>query len=303
MRAADVLVVGAGPAGVAAAAQCAHLGLDARIVDRAGEAGGLVANGFLVENYPGLERPIPGEELAARLRGHLSRFGLGVERAEARDFLNDGGVWITSTSAGEIASRTIVFAVGTRPEPLGVPGEREAGGRVFHEVRGLLGRLPSPRRVAVVGGGEASLDYARSLAARGAEVVLCVRGPALRARGRLVEAASRTRGVSIRFRTRVERIESFADRVALALASEEGSSSLEAEALLVAVGRSAALSPLFPECGHGRPVGRQIEVSPGLFVCGDARAGGLGQVGVAVGDGLEAAGLIAASLKDRPGPP
>ena len=64
-------------------------------------------------------------------------------------------------------------------------------------------------------------------------------------------------------------------------------------AVLVAVGRTSALSPLFPECGHGRPVGRQIEVSPDLFVCGDARCGGLGQVGIAVGDGLEAAGIIA----------
>jgi thioredoxin reductase len=46
-------------------------------------------------------------------------------------------------------------------------------------------------------------------------------------------------------------------------------------------------------------VGRQIEVSPGLYVCGDARCCGLGQVGIAVGDGLEAAGLIAASLRER----
>ena len=79
MRIADLLVVGAGPAGVAAAAQAARLGLEVRIIDRAGRAGGLVANGFLVENYPGLEAPVPGAELARRLGEHLARYGLAVD--------------------------------------------------------------------------------------------------------------------------------------------------------------------------------------------------------------------------------
>jgi len=293
----DVLIVGAGPSGVAAAAQCAHLGLGVRIIDRTGAAGGLVANAFLVENYPGLERPPSGEELAARFRAHLERFDLSVERASARGFLNDDGVWFVTTDTGEIASRAIVFAVGTRPKPLGAPGERECEGRVFTEVRGLLARFPSPKRTVIAGGGEAACDSARSLAARGASVSLLVRGDSLKARGRLVTAVRGTPGIELGFGARIERLEMTEDGIVASIASQGGSSSLEVDAVLVAVGREPALTPIFPDCGHGHPAGRQIRMSHGVYVCGDARCGGLGQVGIAVGDGLEAAGLVAREIR------
>jgi len=295
MRVADVLVVGAGPAGIAAAAQCARLGLKARIIDRTGSAGGLVANGFLVENYPGLEA-LPGEALSARLADHLSRFALEVERREARDLVNDDGVWIVTADRDDIAARAVVLAVGTRPRPLGAPGEDQAKDRVFYEVRDLLHAVPRPGHVVVVGGGEASLDYALTVAARGAAVTLLVRGSALKASGRLVEAVSRAPAIEIRLEARVERIVPSDGAVAIEVAYPDGVRFLAADAMLAAVGRTSALTPLFPECGHGRPRGRQIEVSPDLFVCGDARLGGLGQVGIAVGDGLEAAGMIARRL-------
>jgi thioredoxin reductase (NADPH) len=295
MRVADVLVVGAGPAGVAAAAQCARLGLQTRIIDRAGSAGGLVANGFLVENYPGLEA-LPGEALASRLKDHLARFDLAVERLEARDLVNDDGVWIVTADREELAARAIVLAVGTRPKPLGVPGEAKAQDRVFYEVRTLLGALPPLRHVVVVGGGEASLDSALTLAASGASVTLLVRGAALKAAGRLVEAVARTPAIEIRFDARVMRIVPTDGAVAVEVAYPDEVRFLSADALLTAVGRTSALEPLFPSCGHGRPLGRQIEVSPDLFVCGDARVGGLGQIGIAVGDGVEAAGMIAKRL-------
>jgi thioredoxin reductase (NADPH) len=292
MRVADVLVVGAGPAGVAAAAQAARLGLKARIIDRTGAAGGLVANGFLVENYPGLAAT-SGEALAALLADHLSRFDLAVERREARDLVNDDGVWIVTADRDEIAARAVVLAVGTRPRPLGAPGEAQAQDRVFYEVRDLLAALPRPSHVVVVGGGEASLDYALTLAARGATVTLLARGSALRASGRLVEAVSRAQSIEIRLEAGARRIVPSDGAVAIEVAYPDGARFLAADAVLVAVGRTPALTPLFPECGHGRPQGRQIEVSPDLFVCGDARLGGLGQIGIAVGDGLEAAGIIA----------
>jgi len=295
MRVADVLVVGAGPAGVAAAAQCARLGLQTRIIDRTGSAGGLVANGFLVENYPGLEA-LPGEALASRLADHLSRFDLAVEKREARDLVNDDGVWIVTADRDEIAARAVVLALGTRPKPLGVPGEERARDRVFYEVRDLLHAVPQPGHVVVAGGGEASLDYALTLAARGAAVTLLARGSALRASGRLAEAVSSVPAIEIRLEARVERIVPSDGVVTIEVAYSDDVRFLGADAVLVAVGRTPALTPLFPECGHGRPQGRQIEVSPDLFVCGDARLGGLGQVGIAVGDGLEAAGIIAKRL-------
>jgi thioredoxin reductase (NADPH) len=205
-------------------------------------------------------------------------------------------VWIVTADREELAARAIVLAVGTRPKPLGVPGETKAQGRVFYDVRTLLGALPRPRHVVVVGGGEASLDYALTLAASGASVTLLVRGAALKAAGRLVETVACTPAIEIRLEARVVRILPADGAVAVEVAYPDDVRFLSADALLAAVGRTSALEPLFPSCGHGRPVGRQIEVSPDLFVCGDARVGGLGQIGIAVGDGLEAAGMIAKRL-------
>jgi thioredoxin reductase (NADPH) len=249
MRIADLLVVGAGPAGVAASSQAARLGLTVRIVDRAGVAGGLVANGFLVENYPGLE-PLPGEAVAARLRDHLARFGLAVERAEARDLVNDDGVWIAALDRGEIAARAVILAVGTRPKPLGVPREAAAGSRVFYDVRALLEAVPRPARAVVVGGGEASFDYALSLAARGAGVTLLVRSAAPKAVGRLAAAVAATPAIELRLEARVEALTPADDGVLVGIAALAGARIVRADAVLAAVGRVAALEPILPPCGH-----------------------------------------------------
>jgi thioredoxin reductase (NADPH) len=270
MRRAEVAIVGAGPAGAACAVQCQRLGVPPLLLDRTGRAGGLIENAHCVENYPGLEEPVAGPVFAQRIRAHLARFEVPVERATVRRVVPHKEGLLLEGDGCEILARAVVVACGTEPVRLGVAEEEVLEGvRLFYDVCSLRARLASPRRVLVVGGGEAACDYALSLADAGTRVELVTRGPELKARGRL---ARRVR-------------ESAMICVHLCVAESPAGLSAwnEADAVLVAVGR--------------RPGDLVPPSAPGVFVAGDARTGVLGQVGVAVGDGLAAAAMAVAFLE------
>jgi thioredoxin reductase len=345
MRETGIAVVGAGPAGVAAAAQCARLGVVPLILDRTGRAGGLVEAGFLIENYPGLEAPLPGPELARRFQAHLERFGLSVLAESVTRVEPRGDHWLVTSDAEQRLAGAVILGVGTRPLAWSAPGFAAlAGDRVFDDVRDLLCRFPAPRRVLVAGGGEAAFDYALTLARAGAEVGILVRGPAPRATGRLLALANTAPRIRLETGARVASLEAAADGVIATLETPRGIERRAADAVLSAVGRERALDGLLPEpegarvlCARpeekshppdplpcegrgseaissppssqeggvgGRGTGPggseccALELAPGLFVCGDARLGSLGQSGIAVGDGLAAAALAVARVRE-----
>ncbi|HUT77682.1 MAG TPA: NAD(P)/FAD-dependent oxidoreductase [Polyangia bacterium] len=298
MRETGIVVVGAGPAGVAAAAQCARLGIVPGILDRTGRAGGLVASGFLIENYPGLEEPLPGPGLARRFAAHLERFGLSVLTESVTRVEPRGDRWLVTTDAGNRLAGAVLLCVGTRPRPWSVPGVGSAGaGRVFHDVRDLLGRFPEPRRVLVVGGGEAAFDFALSLARTGAGVSILVRSAAPRAVGRLLSLAAGEPRIRVETAVRAVALEPAANGVTAVLETARSVERRVVDAVLAAVGRESGVDGLLPESLRAGMRGA-IERAPGLLVCGDARLGSLGQTGIAVGDGLAAASLAMARARE-----
>jgi thioredoxin reductase (NADPH) len=285
MRRAALIVIGAGPAGCAAAVQGRRLGLEVRLWDESGRAGGLIRQAHRVENYPGIE-PLDGPALAARLAEHVARFGIAVEARRAeRVAAGAGGPQVTARDSGgrreTLEAAAAILAVGTRPRRSGIAGEDELEGRtLFFEVRDLLRAVPAPRRVVVIGAGEAALDYALTLADAGAEVCVLARGREPRAAQRLVEATRSHRAIEVRTGIAAERL--LPDGGGVRLALEAPRSSLTADAVLVAVGRE-------PRTGEILDAGETGPDAAGIHVVGDARLGCLGQVGIAVGDGLAAA--------------
>ncbi len=287
MRRVALAVIGAGPAGCAAAVQAARLGVRPWLLDREGRAGGLIENARHVENYPGLEAPVSGTVFARRLGEHLHRFGLEVEQGELTALgAGPGGkagpsapatVFRLTGSFGEVEARAVILAVGTGPRHLGVPGEAALAGRtLFYEVKHLLPK--PPERVLVVGAGEAAFDYALSLAGAGARVKVLMRSDRPAARGRLVEQVGEDRRILLTRVAEVQAVVSEGEGVAVTVRSPSGPKVLKGGALLVAVGRTSAAEGLAGGAAGG-----------GFFVVGDARRGALGQAGMAVGDGLEAA--------------
>jgi thioredoxin reductase (NADPH) len=302
---ARVIIVGAGPAGVAAAIQCRRLGVPALLVDRAGHAGGLARNARRIENYPGSPHALSGPEFARDLRAHLRRSDLPVVKADIAGIAKGPRGFVASHDGGELACEAIILANGTEPLRMGIEAERELEGtRLFYEVRPLLRRRPKPRAVVVVGGGEAACDYALTLAEAGAETHLVVRSDRLKARGRLAGAVQRVSRVLIHYNARCERI-STSPRFSVRVrgAGERNGADMHPDAILIAIGRRSAAPQLLGAAidvpANGRAACVVAGSMPGLFIAGDARLGALGQIGMAVGDGLAAAAEAAAFLEKR----
>jgi thioredoxin reductase len=286
------VIVGAGPAGCAAAVQAKRLGLAPLLLDRTGAAGGLLFNAFSVENYPGLA-PLTGPQLAAELGAHLARFDIPVVQAQVTGVARerDGYTVTVHGDSSPLQARCVILAPGTSAVQLDV-NEATAllGCGLFYEVAALLAAIPAPGQVLVVGGGEAALDYALTLDRSKARVQVLVRGTRLRAQGRLPELVQRTGRIALRFETELTALQR-ADRgqgIRALIQGPRGEETLEADALLAAVGRYPAVAPLLQSLDVTPGPGVST-AEPGLFVAGDARLAALGQVGIAVGEGLAAA--------------
>lgn len=295
MRKVEVAIIGAGPAGCAAAVQCARRGLTSVLLDRTGELGGLLANAFSIENYPGTEGPLSGPVFAARLNTWLSRFAVAVHKADVSTVsVADGKIVIEST-AGFFRVRAAVLATGTVPRRAGIAGETEvAGTTLFYEVRHALAHAPS--KALVIGGGEAAFDYALSLAAAGCRVRLCLRSKSHRAGPRLAGLVARTPEISVDFGSRIETFRPTDDGVEAVLSA---GTVRRADCIVVAVGRESSVPALSPAPKAPLvPAASVLTTIPGLYIAGDVRLSSLGQAGIAVGDGLECAARAAAFVEE-----
>jgi len=300
MRSTSIIVVGAGPAGCAAAVQCARMGVMPVLLDSTGRPGGLIGNAWSVENYPGLE-PMDGREISNRLKEFLDRFRVEIVPAVVSSVRRDSGQLVVDSSDGVLGAGAVIIATGTRPVLLEVPGSEELRGRGFcYEVRELLEADPVPERVAVIGGGEAALDYSLSLAGAGASVTLLVRGGVLRAGQRLIDLVAADEHISIRYGIGIGSLGRSEEGMTVTFSSEELEDSLHCDGVVAAIGRETATDHLPEELrgGNTASVGTGWE---GLYIVGDARLGALGQVGIAVGDGLEAAMAAVSLVKGREG--
>ena len=279
---AEICIVGAGPAGIAAAIQLARAGHDLTVIER-DLPGGTVRNARRIDNYPGYAVGISGPELAELLEDHLAGYVPETTQAEVeRIERGTGGYTIhlaSGASLGPFAG--VVLATGSRPRPAGFPGEAELArsGRLVYEVAGLIeahrsGSIATEGEVLIDGGGEAAIEYALSCDDRGLSVTLLARS-GLRGIRSLVDA------VEARGCLRVLHGEVRSATAGERLAVETSAGLLEVDHLVVAVGRAASI-PVLSGFDEDNP--------PRDFrIAGDLARGRLGQVAIAVGDGIEAA--------------
>ena len=288
-----IVIVGAGPAGCAAAVQCKRLGVEPRLLDRTGRAGGLIANAHRVENYPGLE-PSDGPTFVARLQAHIARFGIEVVSGTVTGLEASPRRFVVRGSSGALTSASVILAVGTAPLPLEIRGARDLrDDLLFYEVRDVLTAHRTPRHVLVIGSGEAALDYALTLAHAGARVTILVRGDGVQACRPLVEHVSREPAIRILSRREPVSLKQAACGVAAVVRGESDVEEIRADCVLAAIGRRSTASSLLRDVAYDAR-GHAVTLRSGLYLAGDARSGTLGQVGMAVGDGLAAAAAAVA---------
>ncbi|MBN1426436.1 NAD(P)/FAD-dependent oxidoreductase [Candidatus Fermentibacteria bacterium] len=296
MRHERIVIIGAGPAGVSAAIQCQRLGVSPCLLDRDGQAGGLIGNAWRIENLAGVT-PCDGPAMAGRFQESLARFNLAVERAVVERVGHASTGLLVEGSMGLIAAGAVILAPGTRPLSLDMPGISGATTRVFFEVRDLLRHGARPNSVLVIGGGEAACDYALSLAAVGASVTVVMRSGSPRACRRLVDAVAGTPAITVCAKTTPRTYAEGPASATLEVDTPEGEACLRAEGILIAIGRVSRVPDLL-DLDFGSARTTEILPFPGapLFIAGDARHGGLGQLAMALGDGVAAATRAVATI-------
>jgi thioredoxin reductase (NADPH) len=320
MRACDVAIIGAGPAGLAAAVYAASEGLGTVILEP-DLPGGQAGTSSLIRNYLGFPRGLSGEDLATRAVDQAWLFGASFTLGAADGLTVDGASRVVHAAGGQVEARAVVIATGVTWRRLGVP-ELEAlvGAGVFYGAAAAEAHAMAGQHVYVIGAGNSAGQAAIHLSRYAASVTMVVRGPGLAASmsSYLVTEISKTANIRIRPSTEVTggsgqcSLETLTLRHRISGATE----TLPAAALFVMIGaepRTTWLSGAIErddqgfirtgrdlhragELPPGWPLKRPplpLETSvPGVFAAGDVRHRSIKRVASAAGEGATAIHLV-----------
>lgn len=279
----DVAIVGAGPSGSAAAIYLARHGIDVILIEKE-EVGGLALNANCIEDYPGIPDGMAGPEFGFNLQKQLASHGITVEHDEVVRMTKEGGVFQLHGLRRKNEASCVILATGTKPKQLSARLIGDVSERIFYEVWNLPEGHES---VAVIGAGEAALDYSLTLAKLGYSVTILCRAGEPRANKVLMAKVAESQKISILANTEVDEIVAAQSGVLITCRDRD---SISCAFAVCAVGREQT----FPGFGIGltprlpvKPDGSTNH--PGLFVAGDARRGRERHISTAVGDGVSAA--------------
>jgi thioredoxin reductase (NADPH) len=294
----DVIIVGGGPAGLAAGLYAARMNLRALLLDR-GPLGGQLLNTDLIEDYPGFES-ILGSELSVKMGDHARKFGLEIREFEPVSEIDvDGDLRIARLETGEeLRAPALIMAAGGLPRKLEVPGEVELAGRGVSYCAVCDGAFFKQEVLAVVGGGDAALEEGDFLTRYASKVYIIHRRREFRAQPILQERARRNPKTEFIFDARVQEV--YGDGKVRGLKYETGGEivDLPVGGVFIFVGFLPNSGLLKVHADHDAGgfllTDRDMRTSiPGIWAVGDVRAQLTKQIATAVGDGTTAA--VAAS--------
>ncbi len=298
----ELVIVGAGPAGVSAALWAKSRHLDVMLVERAERPGGQLHDIFFEPREIAGWRGGNGEALADTLALQLAETGVPVRYAASVESLRaEGGVMLQIAGGETLHARAVLVASGARKRRLGVPGEStlEDRGVSFSATRDR-DRLAG-RATVVVGGGDAAAENALLLAALGGPVTVLARD-ALRARSEFRERLAREPRIRVLEHTRVLRIEGEDHVRAVRTLGPAGEAELACEGVVVKVGVVPNSEWCRDALAHDAEgflrVDEQLATSqPGVWAAGDVVGPRLLSVPVAAGQGALAVAAIRAALR------
>jgi thioredoxin reductase (NADPH) len=328
----DVAIIGAGPAGLAAAVYGASEGLSTALVEMLA-VGGQIGTTSRIENYLGFPVGISGEDFAERAYIQVLRFGASIVLpASAVGLTADGAAYRVQLDTGDVlTTRTVIIATGVSYRRIDAAGlDQFIGLGVYHTPLAPPERIRRGEPVVIVGGGNSAGQAAIAIADRGHHVTMVIRGADLTATMShyLIERIADRPTIEVRYYSAVrglagaERLE----RVEIEDLTTKQRQTLAAGALFVLVGaaphtESLAGSVLLDEAGYvvtGPGLGADVrhlppwterdrdpyllETSlPGVFAAGDIRSGSVKRVAAAVGEGSIAIRFVTEHLGHRAG--
>ena len=292
----DVVVVGAGAAGLTAGLYCARANLSTALLER-GIPGGQLLNTDVIEDWPG-EEHITGAELAQKFDAHTRKFGIELIMKNVSQIYVDGDRSIVEADDGDVfAALAVIVTAGGEPRKLDAPGEKELQGKGVSYCAVCDGPFFKDQVVAVIGGGDSAFQEAVYLTRFASKVYLIHRRGEFRAQKDLQERAFKNPKVEVIRSHVVERIVGD-DKVESALiqnVKDDSTRTLELSAVFIYVGFNPYGPRLFrdhikhdEQCYILTDTKMETE-TPGVFAAGDTRAQLVRQITTAVGDGTTAA--------------
>lgn len=295
----DIVIVGAGPAGMCAGMYAGRSMLKTVVLER-GFPGGELLNTELIEDYPGFEH-ILGYELAQKFADHAAKFGAEFRNGVVVDSVKklDDGSFETRAESGDVyRSSAVIVTAGGTPIKLGVPGEVEYAGKGVSYCAICDGAFFRNQVIAVVGGGDAATEEADFLTRYADKVYLIHRRGELRASKILQQRLFANPKIEVIWNAAVDRVEGDAQGLVRTLAlrdTETGATrDLAATGLFVFIGFRPNTGIIdghvdHDEMGYLRTDANMQTSVRGLFAAGDVRSQLTRQVTTAVGDATTAA--------------
>lgn len=296
-KAYDVLVVGAGPAALAAAIYTTREDLSTLLVEK-GVVGGLAAITDKVDNYPGFPDGVSGMELADSLWKQAERFGTKMEYAEVTGITSQDKLKKVTTSSGDIYARSVLIATGTDWKKLGIPGEDTFYGRGVHYCATCDGPLYRDKKLVVVGGGNSAIQESIFLTKFASHIDLLVRGEALRASDILQQELEEVKDkITIHFNTSTDEIKG--DQLVNSVIGTDKKTGqqkkFDCDGVFVFIGLKPTTDFLKSSGVERDEIGfvktnEDLETNiEGIFAAGDVRSGATMQIASATGEGATAA--------------
>ncbi|MBM3924931.1 MAG: FAD-binding protein [SAR202 cluster bacterium] len=291
----DLLIVGAGVAGLTAGLYAARYGLRTAVLERM-MPGAQIINVERIENFPGFPQGISGAELAPLIQEQAMNAGAEILTDEVVDLRLEGEDRVLATEEGEYRAAAVIVAAGSSLRRLGLAREEEMQGRGLSHCATCDGPLFQDQVVGVVGGGDSAADEALTLANYASKVVLFHRRGEMRTQRVLQERVAGSPKIEVRWNTVVEEL--LGDEMLSGVRVKDGQTGeagqVELSGLFVYVGlepntRFVSKALKLDKAGHigvGLDMGTEM---PGVFAAGDIRQRSSGQLASAAGDGATAA--------------
>jgi len=300
----DVLMIGAGPAALAAAVYTTREDIETVLYEK-GVIGGLAAITDWVDNYPGYSKGVSGLDLSEELRKQAERFGAKIQLGEVLNINDQGKLKKVETTDGDIYAKAVLIATGSDYKKLGIPGEKDYYGRGVHYCATCDGAFYRDKKLVVVGGGNSAVQEALFLTRFATHIDLLVRST-LKASDILIQELEKHPKIKIHLETSTDEIIGLDGKVVKVIGTHKGKQvEFTTDGVFVFVG-------LLPNTGflENTPVklddvglvvtdDKLQTTIPGVFAAGDVRSGATMQIASAVGEGATAALRIREYIEEK----
>ena len=304
----DLVIIGAGGAGLSAAQYGARGSLRTLVLEELSSGGQALLIDEL-ENYPGFPEPVNGYDFSQKMEDQARRFGAEFQNTTVLGIRKHDGHFVLETDKGPITTLTVILATGAVHRSLGVPGEAELAGHGVSYCATCDGPFFKNKRMVVVGGGDAACDEAMYLSHLASGILMVHRKDKFRAQKALAARVLANPRIEVRFNTELRRIEGSPTVATVTLENNATGRECreQASAVFIFIGSDpksslvAGLGVTMDEVGYVETNQKMETGVPGLYAVGDVRASPFRQLVVAASEGAIAAHVAGQYIDENKG--